>query len=93
MAKPDLVEQATDVIGPRVTKRDCGLGQRWTEFFTGALGAEEIRHRSDVSPAGPMRRLFSLGGMMEHATCLGFAPKPGCAGGPSRDPQGVFGET
>ncbi len=25
MTKADLVEQAADMIGPRVTKRDCGL--------------------------------------------------------------------
>ena len=54
-----------------------------------ALGAEHIRHRRDASPAVLMRRLYSLDYLMEHATCLGFPPKPRCEGSPSRDPRGA----
>ncbi len=49
-----------------------------------ALGAEDIRHRRDASPAVLMRRLFSLDYLMEHATRLGFPPKPRCEGRPRR---------
>ena len=54
-----------------------------------ALGAEDIRHRRDASPAVLMRRHSSLDYLMEHATCLGFPPKPRCEGSPSRDPRGA----
>ena len=50
--------------------------------------AEGIRHRRDASPAVLMRRLFSLDYLMEHATCLGFAPRARCEGRPKPGPPG-----
>ena len=59
------------------------------EWIYRALGAEYIRHRRDVSPAVPMRRLLSLDYLLEHTACHGFPPKPRFEGSPSRDPQGA----
>ena len=50
--------------------------------------AEGIRHRRDASPAVLMCRLFSLDYLMEHATCLGFAPRARCEGRPKPGPRG-----
>ena len=45
-----------------------------------ALGAEDICHRRDASPAVLMRRQLAPDYLMEHAICVGFPPKPRCRG-------------
>ena len=65
MTKADLVEKVADVIGPRVTKRECGL---MVEAFLDAVkdalaqgdrielrgfGVFKVRHRKAQGPDGP----------------------------------------
>ena len=79
MTKAELVEQVADVVGPRVTKRECGLMvdafldavkdalARGDRIELRGFGTFKVRHRSPHGPQPQDRR-------------AGRGSAPGCAG-------------